>query len=149
MARERKEIAESDWAYLAGFIDADGNIGTNPWKRKIDGEPRYGIRLSITNSDRNIINWLVTNFGGSVFLTNKNSPRHHRSTWRWTVTGKSAEPIMRHTIPYLKVKGKHAELGLQFITTLGLSNRVSKENIELRSYIAAQLKRMNQRGRSR
>lgn len=64
-----------DWAYLAGFVDADGSIVVNRWLDNRYQRHRYITRICISNCDRQIMNWLVSEFGGSVSMANRNAPK--------------------------------------------------------------------------
>ena len=137
-----------DWAYIAGFIDADGSVAIEQHSNA-NGTPRYAVKLYITNADRDIMDWLVANLHGSVYLTNRNAPKHHKTMWRWVIQGKQAAPILRQVTPYLRVKKKRAELALRFAATITGGQRVSDEHKRLRHYLAQQMSRMNSRGRPR
>jgi len=145
-------VNEQEWAYLAGFVDADGAITvTRGFSSRSPTRPTYTVRLGVSNCDKDIIDWLVAELGGGVSLSNRNAPRHHRSLWRWSVSGTSAGPILFSLLPYLHIKQKRAELALQFIGTIGSPGGpgLTKEVVRQRDHIFKHLARMNQRGRAR
>ena len=139
------------WAYLAGLVDADGTIAVNRWIDKRYQRHRYTARLSVANCDKDIMDWLAARLGGSVCLSNKNAPKHHRPLWRWSVCGMQAKPLLEKLLPHLKIKQKRAELALQFIATIGVAGGplLSPEVMERREQIFKHITRMNQRGRLR
>jgi len=143
--------SEHEWAYLAGFVDADGAITVSRYRVKKRKNPQYGLRLAITNCDRGIMNWLVTLFGGNICLANSNAPQHHRTLWRWSLSGSSVEPVLVKLLPYLKVKDKQAEFGILFAKTIGGNTgvRLTTATKRIRESIYTNLKRMNKRGRFR
>ena len=141
-------MEDVDWAYVAGFIDADGSVGIERRKRA-SGEVGYSVKLYITNADRSTMDWLVSNLEGGVYLTNRHSPKHHQTMWRWVVRGKKAGPLLRELLPYLRLKKKRAELALRFVETITNGGRLDPESKRLREYLANQLTRMNFRGRPR
>jgi len=141
-------LKDVDWSYIAGFVDADGSIGIERRKRA-SGEVGYSVKLYITNADRETMDWLVTNLNGSVYLTNRNSPKHHQTMWRWVVRGKKAGPIIQKLLPYLHLKKKRAEIAMRFIETITDGKRLDDKSKHLREYLANQLSRMNFRGRPR
>ena len=141
-----------DWAYLAGFVDADGSIGVNRWLDKRSQRYRYITRTSISNCDKYIMNWLVSEFGGSVSLSNRNAQKHHKTLWRWSLGGVKSRSVLRHILPYLRLKQERAELALQFIRTMrkeGGGEALSSDIVSKRERIFKHMARMNLRGRSR
>lgn len=137
-----------DWAYLAGVLDSDGCISI--CRQLKPKRPHYTLRVFITNTSRILIDWLLTNVGGTCHISNLNAPKHHKTAWRWTLRGYGATPILRATLPYLKVKAKRAELGLQFTKTLrNNSRKLTDEELKERERLYAILKAMNTPGRVR
>ena len=147
---ETLTLSRDDWAYLAGFVDADGSISVNRWCERGATRPRYLMRLTISNCDKPIMDWLVVELGGGVCLANREGPKVHRTSWRWAVSGKYAGKILEQLLPYLRVKQKRAELAIQFADTMGIRGvLVPPDQIDKREKIVTHLARMNKRGRQR
>lgn len=144
-------MTENDWAYLAGFVDADGSIAVSRWRDSRNQATRYIVRLSISNCDKYIMNWLVSKFYGCVSLSNRNAPKQHRTLWRWVLSGIKAKPVLTRILPHLRLKQKRGELALQFISTMSKSGRVrlTPDVILERERIFKHVTRMNRRGRIR
>lgn len=142
-------MKDTDWAYLAGFLDADGSIAIDKTRRSKGGSWCWAVKIHITNSHRDTLEWLVTVLDGSIYLVNKQAPKHHRTMWRWVVFGRAAGPLLFNMLPYLRVKKKRAEIALRFIETITNKGRLSEEDKQLRLYLSAQLTQMNRRGRPR
>src|SRR4051812_37412335 len=74
-------------AYVAGLIDGEGSISIGV-SRDHPGRatPNYWLQVSVTNTDRTLIDWLLTSFGGH---TSSNSHYHdapkRRPCWAWRV----------------------------------------------------------------
>ena len=138
----------TDWAYLAGVLDSDGCVTIG--KSDSKGRSYYRLCVHITNTSRELIDWLATFFGGTIYLSNPNSPKHYKSAWRWSVRGRDASPILWGVLPYLRVKRERAELGLQFIKTMDRSPQLlTDKQVKQRERIHAILRSMNQLGRVR
>ena len=138
----------TDWAYLAGVLDSDGCVSIS--KQTRNNRPYYSLRVFIANSSRPLIDWLLTNIGGSAFISNRHAPKHHKTVWRWTVRGYEAIPILRKVIPYLRVKCKRAELAIQFAKTLRSDSRkLTDKELKQRERLHAILRSMNTTGRLR
>lgn len=104
-------MKELDWAYMAGFIDADGTISIrrkgNPAKsRKVC----YIPHVSISNCDRDVLEWFKFVIGSGAICTKKAIKETHRESYeiRWSYN--TALLICKHCIPYLKIKEKQAKI---------------------------------------
>lgn len=139
--------------YLAGLIDGEGTIsiirGTAPTVRKnrgdgtrVDNYRRYNAVIYIANTDRRLINWLISNFGGSYNIyIHKNKP-----TWKdkltWYVCGQKAkEHFLLALMPYLVIKREQAKVVLNFLRIVG-------ENPQKRDDLYRQVLLLNQKGKS-
>ena len=142
-------MKDTDWAYLAGFLDADGSIAIDKTCRSKGHSWSWATKIYITNAHRDTLEWLVTALDGSIYLVNKKAPKHHSTMWRWVVHGSAAGPILFNMLPYLREKKKRAEIALRFIDTITHKGRLSEEDKQLRLYLSAQLTQMNRRGRPR
>jgi hypothetical protein len=76
--KETKESLSTDekekLAYLAGLIDGEVTITLLP---NYPDRGIYATYLIVSNSDENLMNWLVNNFGGVVKeVDQKNSKLH-------------------------------------------------------------------------
>ena len=141
----------TDWAYLAGVLDSDGCVNISKQKgRREPKRSQYTLRVCITNTSRILIDWLLTEIGGTAYISNLTAPKHHKTAWRWTVRGYEAIPILRKVIPYLRVKCKRAELAIQFAKTLRSDSRkLTDKELKQRERLHAILRSMNTTGRLR
>lgn len=138
----------TDWAYFAGVLDSDGCVTIT--KSRSNDKQCYRLCVHITNTSRDLIDWLVTYFGGTVYVSNPNAPKNYKTAWRWAVRGREAAPILSGAIPHLMVKRRRAELGLQFIKTMGRKSKtLTDKQVKQRGRIHALLSSMNQLGRRR
>jgi|SRR5690606_1714061 len=116
----RKEYKDTEIAYLAGIIDGEGsiyigNFSCNP-KTKL---PYYQTNMQVTNTNKNLINWLKKIFGG---LINKRTTKQHANNSRmqaytWTATGDRLTHLCELMLPYLQCKRKQAEIMLEMRKT--------------------------------
>lgn len=94
--------------YCAGLFDGEGCITTN-------GLPT-GFRLSVTNTDRRLLEFLESSLGGyinSQYLPE--NPKWSRA-WKWLATDKdSVHRILTALEPYLISKKDQARLVIDFI----------------------------------
>ena len=135
--------------YLAGIIDGDGTFRIQ--KRMIKKwSPKYDCKLRVINTNRNLMDWLKNNFGGTYGIQGKIGNGRWKTCYVWELSSKQAINLTEKIVKYLIIKKKRAELLLQFKKTLnwGMGNkkRVPEQiNIE-RERIYLEMKKLNQRG---
>ena len=94
-------------AYLAGIIDGEGYIDL----RFVNGT--LMARLEVSNTNEDLIDWLVEHFGGSSYSYAGRSPRH-KVAYRWVLQGKAVRDLLIAVLPYLVVKVEQAEIVIEF-----------------------------------
>lgn len=110
--------------YIAGFFDGEGCISSQEyWERgKYEKYPRINLQISITNTNKEVLNLIRGVFGGTVRSHGKKK-RNHKKCYDWKLCGKEKMRVFLTSIlPYLVVKKEDAELGLKFIETLREEN---------------------------
>lgn len=135
--------------YLAGLIDADGAIVV--WRARCPRGYRYALRLTITNTDRKVVDWLLEHCGGRSHYCERTHAyaKNWKREWRWSCSGLEAGRILRICVPYMVCKKERALLGLQFASTLKRAHRVLSEDIQAtRQELYAQMRAKNKRGNS-
>jgi hypothetical protein len=117
---------QSKFSYLAGFMDGESSfsiVKTFSVQRKPDGSKKkyitYKCSVSITNTNKEVMEWIAKNFGGKVITgSDKNRNPKYKTRYNWFRT--SHEDIEKFTLailPYLIVKKKQALLALEFCKT--------------------------------
>jgi hypothetical protein len=111
---------EKLYAYLAGFIDADGSITiVNAKYKDKKGITRiqYRIKLSAHNCKIQPIQVLQKEFGGGKLRnTRRGKIKLHpnwRSCYEWIITNHMAANAIKSMLPYLIVKKEQALLCLE------------------------------------
>jgi hypothetical protein len=138
-------------AYVAGLFDGEGSIviGCNKpdavWGRKV---PSYWLQVSITNTDRPLIDWLHATFGGHISdYSHSVSRKNRRPCWAWRTIGGQARGFLQNISPYLRIKKDQALLAIEFqdhLDTPGFSKRkdLTPEILEKREAYRQKLRRM-------
>jgi hypothetical protein len=146
-------LDETFWAWLAGFIDGEGDIGIARQK-----EPRspagahHGVRVRVTNTSFEVMELIHGKVGGNLYrgLPPRNG---HRPVTRITWNGKAAVELLLHVYPYLKIKRPQALLALKFGLLLreggGKSEGLPSPNLKRREEIYKAIRELNQRGSRR
>lgn len=133
-------------AYMAGFVDADGCISI----RCSRGGRICGVYLIIVQSERAVLDAIMTRFGGSVNPYKSGFGHGH---WRWVIASKNAKRCLTDIIPYLFQKKRQAELALLLQEHLdsvwwrthhaGRHSRVTEADLQYRVKIWNEVKALN------
>lgn len=105
------QIGDTDSAYLAGFIDADGSFGIYLYKNPHNGISYYKPRVTAVNNDIETLEYLQSIWGGSLTVNSNGSKNNGGLVW---VSLESIIEIICDIRPYLLVKSKQAELMLEW-----------------------------------
>lgn len=104
-------MRDTDIAYLAGMIDADGYVTATSSQR--GSRWYFGAQVGITGSRREPHDLASALFGGKVLEHEPTGERtHHRVQYHWQRGGKTAVPVIEAVLPYLRVKAVQAQLAL-------------------------------------
>jgi hypothetical protein len=101
-------------AYFAGLFDGEGCISINKTSGpKNKPYKRYGfqLRVSVTNTNIDILNALQEKYGGKVYIRKKKNARDY-GNWI-TVSNQCLEPL-KSWLPYLIIKKNQALVALDF-----------------------------------
>lgn len=117
---DRKDYTIAQVAYLAGIIDGEGsiyigNFSSNPKT----GSKYYQTNIEITNTDKNLMDWIVNTFGGRLnTYTAKQLPKNSRRTvYRWIATGERVTHLAEILLPYLIAKKRQCEIMIKMRET--------------------------------
>lgn len=115
-----KEYSPIQLAYLAGIIDGEGsiyigNFSSNPKT----GTLHYQTNMEVTNTDEELILWLLKNIGGrSNKYTFKQTPTNSRKpVFRWIASGELLTHLCHLLLPYLVIKRKQCEIMIKMRAT--------------------------------
>jgi hypothetical protein len=103
-------------AYIAGLFDGEGSIviGCSPGRTK-QANPSYWLQVSITNTDRELIDWLHSTLGGHIADGSHNPSRgKQRPCWAWRATSRQAQSFLQKILPYLRTKKSQALIAIEF-----------------------------------
>jgi len=158
--RQLPDLRQEQWAYLAGLFDGEGAVSFNHYFHKPRGAgvrsqtlPRIYVRslfVCISVTAMEALQQARDEVGAPGSLMCSYRPPPLKSLYRWTMVSRTAEWFLRGTLPYLKIKKRHAELGLAFRTTVRGGNgkgsfRPTEEELAERERIAAELIEINRR----
>lgn len=138
MSNDKEKI----FAYLAGFIDADGSltIVTAKYNRKTKNGLipciQYRVKLSAHNCKLQPIELLQKEFGGGKLRNTRRGKVKLHPKWRacyeWIITNTMAANAIQSMLPYLIVKNEQAILCLELDKLKKLHTASARRwNIEL------------------
>lgn len=103
----------NDFAYLAGFIDAECSLNIQKWKSKNRPNFIYKIILQCNNTKAPVFKWLSQRFGGQLhFIDRRKYDRKNQLTWR--LSGRALSKILKDIYPFLKHKKPVCEELIKF-----------------------------------
>ncbi len=109
-----------DMAYAAGVLDGDGSFGIGKLSTKAN--PLYFPVIQFTNWRKELIDFLQSNFGGTVIATKgtvKKDGSIGHLIYRWKLRSRdNVKPVLERIIPFLKIKKDRANLLLEFINKM-------------------------------
>lgn len=115
------QFSEIDLAYIAGLLDGEGSIfitKTHPegrrWSRA--ASPDYAIGVSITNTNKAVLEWVQSLFEGSVYKHGGGTGTWGESkkpVWFWRISRQKALAFLELMQPFLRIKPAQAWLALE------------------------------------
>jgi hypothetical protein len=140
-------------AYWAGFIDGEGSIKIIRRKPSlVRREKNYTYRpcLSISNTDRGIIEQLKEDFNCGTIWRKKPYRENHKQAYGWYVWNRKCLAIMEILLPYLIIKRKQAELVVEFYQNCDMRQRGNQGTpqhiVDLREEYRLRFMALNKRG---
>jgi hypothetical protein len=138
---QTKECSSTDYAYLAGFIDAECSLGIARSKDPKRPNFLYKIYLHCNNTKWPVFSWLMQRFGGCLRLVKRKEQNNkHNDQLSWRISSKRLAKVLPKLIKYIKYKKPVAEELINFYETTILNggDRKSYHFTELYSAILSQ-----------
>jgi hypothetical protein len=106
-------------AYLAGIVDGEGCIHIGYYFNKTQKRSVYHSLLQITSTDRCLIEWLLSNFGGlSSIYTEAQTPKNSTlKPYSWKASGERLTHICEVLLPFAIIKKDQLQIMLEFRKT--------------------------------
>ena len=98
----------TDIAYIAGFFDGEGCVRI---KRASQGGNSYYIWVAITNSNKEILDYIVGIFGGNVRQAEQST---NKIIYHYLITSSEAVGMLKVLSAFLKEKKQQAKLAIFF-----------------------------------
>jgi hypothetical protein len=113
--KKMNPISDVDASYIAAMIDGEGTISIIDRKHNRPNSSRPTIRISISNSYKPLIDWLIDITGlGSIH--NEKNIEGRKQMYKWAVHSYSALLILERITCFLKEKRYLAENAINHLT---------------------------------
>ncbi|SRR5260370_3634758 len=139
----------TDYAYIAGLLDADGTIcmhRINPGK----SWESCNFIVDIVNKDLQVLQWVQSLFGGFIRERKYNRKKKEAKNWQviydWVAEVSTFEFFLMSILPFMRIKRRQAELALMFRKTsldYRKNFRLTSEQKQHREVIYAEMKKLN------
>lgn len=142
---EIHQVAETDKAWAAGFVDGEGCIALIGRSQVLKGKTYqcFVLSLHVANTDIRTLERLKTMFGGTIYPTNHKNRPNNKPCWTWYCRSALAAAALDKLLPYLFSKKEQAELGIASRRYIQGNGRPRAEgNLEAQSQISTQLKHL-------
>lgn len=103
-----KQTVTNDVAYIAGFFDGEGCVRI---KRANQGGNSYYVTATITNSNKEILEYIKDIFGGKVRKAEKKA---NKTIYHYELSSSEAVDMLKILIGFLREKRTQAELAIKF-----------------------------------
>jgi hypothetical protein len=136
-----------DWCRMAAFLDGEGCLQFNPYKRfRRKGQ----VRIIVLNTNPALPTWILQTFGGNVVIRDHNNPKW-KISYCWSCTAGRAAWIMHNCLPWFLLKKAQAELLLELQTHIdqtrqGRGRQISDEECAYRDGVHVEIKKLNAKG---
>lgn len=93
-----------DFAYLAGFIDAECSLDILRRKQPRGGQYSYVAQIQCNNTKFPFFKWAADRFGGNFYFVNCSKYTNRRDQMIWRMRGKNCYPILNDVCQFLNHK---------------------------------------------
>jgi|SRR5208282_3768005 len=105
-----ENLSEAERGYVAGLIDGEGCISFSKRSNGRTGKLDYTLTVSVANTAKEMIDWLVDRLKGGCYITHKPGERRRLALYRWSLGNNASIALLRGIAPYLVVKQESARL---------------------------------------
>ena len=93
-----------DFAYLAGFVDAECSLDILRRKQPRGGQYSYVAQIQCNNTKFPFFKWAADRFGGNFYFVCNSKYTNRRDQMIWRLRGKECYPILEKILPFLNHK---------------------------------------------
>lgn len=155
-------IEACELAWQAGIMDGEGTITISKQVRKGRPSPAYRPMVTVTNTNPEIVDPFVKTWGGAKYKRpDKRKIKKWAPSWTWYCPRSKVIEFLRAIRPFLRGKGKQADLLMKFLarcrsfprykgsmigSSRGGSKPLGKAEIRFRDGVWCSVRRLNLKG---
>jgi hypothetical protein len=135
--------------WLAGFLDGEGSIGI--MKRGEGDTGDYQPRVSITSTNRQLLEEIKEWVGGGCLnWTRRNPTDHRKDVFTLAVSNRIALNLIQKIRPYMRLKTEQADVFLRYyavaVGPVGTNRRGTRKTVQDDLYHA--MRQLNRKGKA-
>ena len=132
------KIKTEDWIYFAGLFDGEGCVSSCSSNLLI---------LSLANTNKEVIEWIFNIFGGSITKQTPSAEDNKKVCWHWWLRAEEAVHILQNILPFLKIKKRQAEIGIELQKTICYKRPLPNSVKQTREELRKKLRFLNKKGK--
>ena len=133
---ERKNYSPHQVGYLAGIVDGEGcvYIGNHSCNKET-GAKYYQTLIKVSNTDKGLIDWLMSIFGGlrGEYTPSQMSKNGRKQVYFWQCSGSRVTHLCELILPFCIIKKKEIEIMLKMRATFNGVAKKGKQGIQTHS----------------
>ena len=139
-----KMIDSNVYAYISGFFDGEGCVGTHIDKR--NSPHTINLRIHIANTNYEVLVKIKNVFGGKIYPHHQHL-KNRKDAWDWYIIDRNElKNFLEKILPYSTVKRQQIKYGLKYLelTSDARNGRsgISNEEQKIRQFISDKLKEL-------
>jgi hypothetical protein len=147
-----KQLTDVELGYISGFIDGEGSLMIYHFKNNRGGM-QMSQRIQITNTNKDVLEWIQTKIGGTIRERKRDSSNHKVAYYLEIARADDILEVLTTIQDTLQIKSRQAKLMIEFfnsrIHTKQLSKSLSSRSWQYTSgelCISDNIKLLNKRG---
>lgn len=135
-------------SYMGGFFDGEGCITIIQLGKNVKQKtPHYKCKVSISNTNREVLEIFKKNFGGTIHIVPENKEKNRKKLFQWKVEHFSAYQFCLKMQDCLIIKRRNAELIIEYYEKSNPREWITSiKEIERRKKLVKEIKKLNFRG---
>lgn len=116
-----------DFAYLAGFVDAECSLDILKRKQPRGGQYSYVAQIQCNNTKIPFFEWVAKRFGGNFYFLNTSKHGNRRNQMIWRLRGRNCYDVLRQISPFLNHKKRICDEILKLSETDVMANNAPSQ----------------------
>ena len=134
-------MEETEKAYIAGFIDADGSISI------LKDRNCYKPIVTISNCDKAVLEYIKGLVDSGSISTKKPRKINHRVSYSLAIVYNKALELLNICLPYLRTKLPQAQAVLKWKTVVKINGKYTIEELNTRNSLIKEVHMLNTYGK--